>query len=291
MRQYHVAHLRKEVYIMKIGIIGLGLMGGSFGRTLVKEGEHTVYGRDISEQVMTKAQLLRAMNEPLTKENIGEVDLLITAVTPNKVRGILEEVVPQLKKGAVVNDFCGIKRGVVDIMKEFSTKYPDITFIGGHPMAGREFSGIDHSTTTLFNNASMILVNVNADIFQLESIKKFYLSVGFKTVEICSSDEHDEIIAFTSQLCHVVSNAFIKNTNAEKHYGFSAGSYKDMTRVARLDADMWGNLMTENADKLLPELDQLIDHLTEYRNALSTRNKEELTKLLADGNRRKLEID
>lgn len=276
---------------MKIGIIGLGLMGGSFGRTLVKGGEHTVYGRDISEQVMTKAQLLRAMNEPLTDDNIREIDLLILAVTPDKVEGILEEVVPKLKKGAVVNDFCGIKRGVVDIMKGFSLKFPEIIFIGGHPMAGREYSGIDHSVTTLFTNASMILVNVNADIFKLEEIKKFYLSVPFKTVEICSADEHDEIIAFTSQLCHVVSNAFIKNKNAEKHYGFSAGSYKDMTRVARLDADMWGNLMTENADKLLPELNQLIDHLTEYRDALSANNKEELTKLLADGNRRKLQID
>ena len=137
----------------------------------------------------------------------------------------------------------------------------------------------------------MILVNVNADIFTLESVKKFYLGFGFKNVEICSAKLHDERIAFTSQLCHIVSNAFIKNENAAVHDGFSAGSYKDMTRVARLDPVMWGDLMTDNSANLIKELDELIFHLNEYRDALNNKDKEKLTRLLSEGNERKLSID
>jgi len=276
---------------MKIGIVGLGLMGGSFGRTLVKSGEHTVYGKDISDSVMLKAEMLKAINYPLTFDNAKELDMLILAVTPDKVEGILKEYLPLLKKGAVVTDFCGIKRQTVSLMREFAKKFEGIWFIGGHPMAGREFSGIEHSTATLFSGASMILVNVNADIFTLDAVKKFYLSVGFSNVEICSAETHDKMIAFTSQLCHIVSNAYIKNDAAETHDGFSAGSYRDMTRVARLDPLMWGNLMTENSDYLAQELDELIGHLNEYKDALIKKDKEKLTELLSDGNVRKLSID
>lgn len=275
---------------MIIGVVGLGLMGGSFARAAIKKG-HTVYGYDVSEQVMLKAELMKAITDVLTEKNTKKVDLLIIATTPDKVDGCLKKFVPQLKNGAVVNDFCGIKRNVVNVMKKYAKDYPSVSFVGGHPMAGREFSGIEHSRVNLFDNASMILVNVNADIFTLEKIKKFYLDFGFKNVEICSAALHDERIAFTSQLCHIVSNAFIKNDNAALHDGFSAGSYKDMTRVARLNPVMWGDLMTENADNLSKELDQLIGHLEEYKDALKSKDKERLTKLLSDGNERKLFID
>lgn len=275
---------------MNIGIVGLGLMGGSFARAAVKKG-HTVYGFDISDAVMLKAEMLKAKNYTLTPDNAKEVDLLVLAITPDRAESAIKEFVPHLKSGAIVNDFCGIKKPVVSLMKEYSEKYRDVVFVGGHPMAGREYSGIEHSSINLFDNASMILVNVNADIFTLEKVKKFYLNFGFKNVELCTAEIHDERIAFTSQLCHIVSNAFIKNKNAEVHDGFSAGSYKDMTRVARLDPVMWGNLMTENADNLLTELDQLIFHLKEYRDALDKKDKEKLTELLTEGNERKLFID
>lgn len=275
---------------MNIGVVGLGLMGGSFARAAIKKGE-TVYGYDVSESAMLKAEMLKAINFPLTEENADKIDLLLLAITPDKIESVLDKFVPKLKSGAIVNDFCGIKRGVVSVMKKYAEKFPEIIFIGGHPMAGREFSGIEHSSVNLFDNASMILVNVNADIFTLERIKKFYLDFGFKNVEMCSAELHDQRIAFTSQLCHIVSNAFIKNDNAEVHDGFSAGSYRDMTRVARLDPVMWGNLMTENSENLINELDQLIFHLNEYKTALKAKDKACLTKLLSDGNERKLSID
>lgn len=275
---------------MNIGVAGLGLMGGSFARAAVKKGQ-TVYGYDVSDSVMLKAEMLKAINYRLTEENAEKLDLLIIAVTPDKLESVLNKFVPRLKSGAVVNDFCGIKRVVVSLMKDFAKKYPDINFIGGHPMAGREFSGIEHSSINLFDNASMIIVNVNADIFTLQKVKKFYLDFGLKQVELCSAEVHDKKVAFTSQLCHIVSNAFIKNDSAEEHDGFSAGSYRDMTRVARLNPDMWGNLMIENSDNLLCELNQLIFHLNEYKVALENKDKIKLTRLLSDGNERKLSID
>lgn len=274
-----------------VGIIGLGLMGGSFGRMLVKNGENKVFGADNDPSVMVKARLLKAFDEQLSADNLGKTDILIIAVYPKAVDGILEKVLPKLKKGAVVIDFCGIKRPVTKVMKKYSQEYKDISFIGGHPMAGREYSGISRSSVNLFSHASMILVNVNADVQTLSDAKKFFISCGFDRVEFATSEIHDEIIAYTSQLCHVVSNAFIKSPTAEKHFGFSAGSYKDLTRVARLNPDMWADLMTENSDKLSEELSLYIENLTAYKNALEIKDKQKLKELLKEGNDRKIMLD
>lgn len=276
---------------MNIGIIGLGLMGGSLGKTLIKKGEHKVFGYDISEQVMLKADMLKAIDAPLTEETAKNIDMLVVSLYPSGFLSALEKFLPYLKDGAIITDFCGIKRETVEIMKELSKKYPSLVFVGGHPMAGREFSGIDRSVSTLFEKASMILVNVNADIFTLEFIKGFYLALGFSEVVITSAEYHDRAIAFTSQLCHIVSNAFIKNEIASEHFGYSAGSYKDLTRVARLNPEMWAELMGKNSDNLSKELDELIANLTLYSNALKSKDNAELKRLLAEGNDRKLMID
>lgn len=276
---------------MNIGLIGLGLIGGSFGRTLTKKTNHKVFGYDINESVMTKAEMINVFHEKLTKENAGCLDMLIVSIYPECFASAVEEFLPYLKKGAVVTDFCGVKGIIVDKMKEYAIKYPSLVFIGGHPMAGREFSGVEHSITTLFDKASMILVNVNADIFSLSNVKNFYKEVGFADVVITTSENHDEMIAYTSQLCHVVSNAFIKNKTAEKHLGYSAGSYKDLTRVARLNPEMWSGLMTLNKERLVLELDELIENLKKYSNALKSGDREGLENLLKEGNERKLSID
>lgn len=276
---------------MTVGIVGLGLMGGSFGRTLVKKGIATVYATDVSDAAMKKGALLHAYDKVLTEENASEVDLLVVATTPEHFYPSIKRFAPFMKKGAVVSDFCGVKRLIVSEMKELESEFGGLVFIGGHPMAGREFSGIEHSVTTLFDKASMILVPVNADIFTLDKIKKFYLSVGFNQVVITDADNHDAMIAYTSQLCHIVSNAFIKNRQAEKHTGYSAGSYKDLTRVARCNPDMWTELMADNRDKILSELEELLDNLTKYKDALKDENYSEFKKLLVEGNERKLKID
>ncbi len=276
---------------MNIGIVGLGLMGGSFGRTLIKKTNNKVFGYDINASVMLKAEMMSAFNEPLTEENAKSLDMLIISVYQEAFKDCLYKFLPYLKKGAIVIDFCGVKRSIISTMQEAQKQYKDVIFIGGHPMAGREFSGIERSTTTLFDKASMILVPVNADIFTLDDIKKFYLNLGFLEVVITTADNHDKMIAFTSQLCHIVSNAFIKNDTASEHFGYSAGSYKDLTRVARLNPKMWSGLMIDNSDKLTEELDELIVNLQEYLKALKNSDKAGLEELLSDGNQRKIQID
>ncbi len=235
--------------------------------------------------------MLSAYHQVLTTKNAGELDMLIISVYPDYFSSALYEFLPYLKKGAIVIDFSGVKRPIIDEMSKALNIYPDIIFIGGHPMAGREFSGIEKSVTTLFDKASMILVNVNADIFTLEAVKKFFLSLGFLEVVFTSADNHDKMIAFTSQLCHIVSNAFIKNQSAEAHFGYSAGSYKDLTRVARLNPFMWSGLMTANSEKLSNELDELIENLQKYSVALKNNDRESLENLLSEGNERKIKID
>lgn len=276
---------------MNVAIVGLGLMGGSLGRTLVKQGEHKVYALDVSSDAMLKGEMMKAYDYELSLDNANEIDLFLVATRPEFFKDICDKFIKKLKKGAIVTDFCGTKRDIVSLMENYKTQYPELNFVGGHPMAGREFSGIEHSKANLFDKASMILVPVHTDIFVMEELKSFYLSLGFSEVVITDAENHDSMIAFTSQLCHIVSNAFIKNKTAENHFGYSAGSYKDLTRVARLDPDMWASLMTKNCDKLLPELTELISSLTEYKNALENKNQEDLRRLLSDGNQRKLKID
>ncbi len=275
---------------MKIGIIGLGLIGGSFGRTAVKAG-HEVFGEDRQEAVLIKAEMVCAITGRLSEASSKNLDLLISAVNPSDFESSVEKYLPHLKSGAVVMDFCGTKRGVVSAMKRLSEKYGGLTFIGGHPMAGREFSGIEHSSATLFHKASMILVPVKGDIFALDGIKKLFLSLGFGEAVITTAENHDRMIAFTSQECHVVSNAFVKSPRAKEHFGYSAGSYKDMTRVARLSPAMWTELMLENADYLAEELDILVENLQKYSAAIKRGDKKELFDLLAEGNEIKLAID
>lgn len=276
---------------MKIGVIGLGLMGGSFARALVKKELATVYAYDINNSALSKGEVMNAYNEVLTCENASLLDVLIISVYPDAFEEVAEKFLPYLKDGAIICDFCGIKRKIVNKMQEYSKKYPNLVFIGGHPMAGREFSGIERSMVNLFDKASMILVPVNADIFILQKFKQLFLDVGFGEVVITDSENHDKMIAYTSQLCHVVSNAFIKNQTAKEHFGYSAGSYKDLTRVARLNAKMWTSLMMSNCDKLETELDELILNLQKYQVALKNKDSSSLEKLLQEGNDLKIAID
>ncbi len=273
---------------MKIGIIGLGLIGGSLGRTIVNRTKDEVYAFDISKKAMLDGKLLSAYHHELTDENIGEMDILILSLYPNALEQALNEYCSKLKNGCIVMDCCGNKRRVVKQMKELSKIYPNLEFISAHPMAGREFSGVNHSTATLFDRASMILVPVKADLRKVAFVKEYSLILGFGTVVITTAEKHDEIIAFTSQLAHLVSSSYIKSETAGQFMGFSAGSFRDMTRVARLSPEMWAQLTIDNADFLVNEIDSIVNSLNEYKNALQKGDIDEMKKLLADGNEKKL---
>ena len=276
---------------MKIGVVGLGLRGGSLARAITARTDNEVYAFDVDEKALKTGALLFAYKEKLTKENVSKLDMIIFALYPKAVKIALDEYAPLLKKGCIVMDCCGNKREVVKKMQELSLTYPDLIFVGAHPMAGKEFSGIKHSSVSLYDKASMLLVPINADIKTLASIKQFILSIGFATVIITTAKEHDEIIAYTSQLAHIVSSSYIKSPTAQRYVGFSAGSFRDMTRVARLSPEMWSQLTVENSDNLVKEIEYLQQTLEEYKQALVDKDIKKVYDLLADGNDKKLSAE
>jgi prephenate dehydrogenase len=276
---------------MKIGMIGLGLIGGSIAKAIKQNTEHHVYGMDLQDSIVYKAMLLEAIDDKLTDEILKECDLVIIALYPRAAIDFINEKKDDFKKGGIVLDCCGIKEDVCDIAFPIAEEY-DFIFVGGHPMAGIEFSGFEHSQKTLFKNASMILTpSSGTDINTMAKLKKLWLSLGFSHVQISSPEEHDRMIAFTSQLAHVVSSAYVKSPVAAKHKGFSAGSYKDLSRVAKLNPDMWTELFLMNQGNLVNELDLIIEHLNEYRQAIKDGDEEVLWKLLKEGTDRKIAID
>ncbi len=268
---------------MIFGIVGLGLIGGSLARSIKFHSGNTVYGADVKEPTLLQARLVGAIDEELTNENLKDCDVVLVALYPQaSVNWILEHM-DAFKPGALVIDCCGVKRFVCDrLYPAFEGK--EAVFMGGHPMAGRERSGFSFSQDDLFENASMILAPApGTDVETVRRAKEIFLSIGFGRVRFTTPREHDEMIAFTSQLAHVVSSAYVKTPLAPKHRGFSAGSFRDMTRVARLNEDMWTELFLENDDLLLLETQHLIDRLTEYRDALESRDEERLRFLLREG--------
>lgn len=276
---------------MNIGIIGLGLIGGSLGRAIIKRTDHKVFGMDNDKETMLKAELLKAYNYELNDDNISEIDIAILALPPHIVCSVLENIVPKLKVGTIVVDCVGNKRNVVNKMRSLIDDYPELKFIGGHPMAGREYSGVKHSTASLFDNASMIFVPISQDISALQVAKEFFLELGFKKVVMTTADEHDRIISYTSQLAHVVSSAYVLSPTAESYLGFSAGSFRDMTRVARMNPEMWTELFIDNKDNLTIELNEFIANLTEYRDLINGSDKEALREKLDKGNHTRINLD
>lgn len=276
---------------MNIGIVGLGLIGGSIGRSAVKKTDCTVYAADKNPDVMIKGALLNAYHTELNADNAKDIDILFICVYPSGVASVIDAYAPHLKSGAIIVDCVGIKREVVKVMEDRQKLYPDISFVGGHPMAGREFSGVEHAVSNLYEHATCLLVPVHTPIDALVKVKNFFMSIGADGVVVTTAEEHDKIIAYTSQLAHVVSNAFVMSPTAQTHYGFSAGSFRDMTRVARLNPDMWTELMLSNADYLGKEVSCIIDRLEKFRLALANNDEIALHSLLSEGNEAKLEVE
>ncbi len=268
---------------MKIGIVGLGLIGGSFARAIKEMTSHEVYACEISESTLLAAKLVGAYDVEMTDENISDCDMILVSLYPEKAVEFIKERKSKIKKGAVVIDCCGVKRYVCGEMKEIAEK-GDFIFVGGHPMAGTQSWGFNYSRASMFKGASMILTPYeDVTIELLEKLKNFFLSLGFGGVKITTDTEHDRIIAFTSQLPHVISNAYVKSPEAIKQRGFSAGSYKDMTRISKLNAKMWAELFLENKDFLADEIDILVNNLKKYSEIIREGDREKLENLLEEG--------
>jgi len=275
---------------MKVGILGLGLIGGSLARAYALDG-HTVYACEKDESMLSFAMLAGAVHGKLDEASIPECDLILLAIYPGGSAAWLEANSRFISPKALVLDCCGVKREICQRCFPVAKEY-GFTFVGGHPMAGSHFSGFKYSRANLFQGAPMVLVPpVFDDIQLLQRVKDALKPCNFGSFSVTTAEEHDRMIAFTSQLPHIVSNGYIKSPTALSHKGFSAGSYKDLTRVAWLNAPMWAELFMENKDFVLEELDFYIQSLIAYRDAIREDDKATLTQLLDEGKKRKEEVD
>lgn len=275
---------------MTVGIVGLGLIGGSFAKAYQAAG-HCVLACDTDRTTLGFAIMSGAASGELTAENAAECDLILIAVYPEAAVEWLRRMAPHLGKKPVVLDCCGTKRKVCAACFPIAAAH-GVTYLGGHPMAGTHNSGFKYARANLFHGAPMVVVPPDFDdISLLDRVKILLAPAGFGRISVTTAERHDEMIAFTSQMAHVVSNAYIKSPTALRHKGFSAGSYKDMTRVAWLNPAMWAELFLENRDCLLRELELFMESLSAYRAALAAGDEETLIALLDEGRKRKEEVD
>lgn len=276
---------------INIAVVGLGLIGGSLAKAFKTGGNCCIYGYDKDKSVWQYAQMTGVIDNVLSPENIAQCDYIFIALYPAATLEFLETNAAGIKKGTVVIDCCGVKSAVCPTGFMLAEKH-GFSFVGGHPMAGIQYSGLKYSRANLFNNACMILVPKSGeDIARLERIKNLLKTAGFSHITITTAEKHDEIIAFTSQLAHVVSNAYVKSPSATAHKGFSAGSYRDLTRVARLNEGMWAELFIENAPNLSKEIEILIAELEKYKKAVESKDFEQLKNLLREGREIKERIE
>ena len=279
------------IAIKTVGVAGLGLIGGSFAKAYKENSDVKVLGFDTNDSVTHLAQVEGAIDGVLDKDSIKECDLVIPALYPDTVITYMKEMAPYIKKDAIVVDTAGLKREICEVCFKLAKDY-GFTFVGGHPMAGKKYSGFKYSTGRLFRDSSMIVVPEDPeDQLLLSNLRAAFAPCDFGRITVCSPDKHDEMIAFTSELAHIVSNAYIKSPTALEHRGYSAGSYRDLTRVAWLNEDMWTGIFMKNRDNLIKELDYIINFLGEYREALDKEDSDRLWKLLHDGKVAKETVD
>ena len=275
---------------MKVGILGLGLIGGSLARAYAIAG-HTVYAAEKDESMLSFAQLAGAVDGQLTPESLSECELVLLAIYPEGSANWLAENAMHISKDALVMDCCGVKQLICEKCCPLAEKY-GFTFMGGHPMAGTHFSGFKYSRADLFRGAPMVLVPHRFDDMDLlDRAKDALAPCGFGSFSVTTARDHDRMIAFTSQMPHILSNAFIKSPTALEHKGFSAGSYRDLTRVAWLNPQMWAELFLENREFVLEELNTYITALERYRDAVEQQDLTSLIALLDEGKRRKEKVD
>lgn len=264
-----------------VGVVGLGLIGGSMAKAYKAAGWR-VLGFDVSRETMAAARV-ETVDGVLDASTAACCDLVLLCVYPGAAIRWLRDNRDALGRGALVVDCCGVKRGVCEACMPLA-QGAGFDFVGGHPMAGTQYSGFGHASATLFRGAPMVLVPPRYDgAAFLERVQLMLAAPGFGSFRVTTAEEHDRRIAYTSQLAHVVSNAYVKSPTAQGHQGFSAGSYRDLTRVAWLNEDMWTELFLDDADNLLFEVDHIVGELVRYRDALRDRDADALRGLLRQG--------
>ncbi len=285
---------------MTIGIVGLGLIGGSLAKAIKKYTEHRILVSELNNEVLNKAIEDGNADGRMLDNDIFSCDIVILGLYPEGIKNWIKKfsILYEAKlsseskplKTPLITDICGIKTDITDFIKsEFGSA--GWSYISAHPMAGTEKTGYFNSNSELFKGASMLLIPVKNNDNELELLKNLFFNIGFEKCIVTDEEKHDRIIAFTSQLAHVVSNAYVKSDSALLHHGYSAGSYKDLTRVAWLNEDMWTELFMSNRKYLAAEIDKIVLELVKYKEALDAGDSYELKKLLREGRERKEDID
>ncbi|MDR1774515.1 MAG: prephenate dehydrogenase/arogenate dehydrogenase family protein [Clostridioides sp.] len=276
---------------MNVGIIGMGLIGGSMAKSIKQKTEHKVFGWDKSELICNTAILTESVHDIIKEGDPSECDLIIIALYPKATVEYVEKFASHFKKDAIVVDCSGVKRSVCKPIQSIAEKN-GFVFCGAHPMAGIERSGFTYSTSSMFDGATMIFTPyTGTNIALMHDLSLFFKSIGFSRIQIATDVEHDQMVAYTSQLAHVVSSAYIKSELSPKFKGFSAGSFHDMTRVAKLNETMWTELFLENSDFLATEIDGLIQRLQEYSKVIKEKDENTLKSMLKEGKEKRLAVD
>lgn len=274
---------------MNISIIGLGLIGASIAKSIKKYTEHTVIGFDTNIDVLNRAMADGSIDKIGDDNALGESDVTVIAIYPAATIEFVKNKARYFKKGSIVTDTCGIKRDICKTLTDVADKN-GFTFIGAHPMAGKETSGYESSDADLFKNAFMILVPQATSKEQVSVLEKLSYDMGFKGVTVSTPEEHDRIIAYTSQLPHILACCYISDPDAVRHSGFSAGSYKDVSRVATINAKMWRELFLQNSDYLTGHIDMLVENLNRMKTYIDNAEGDKLEKMLDDGDKIKRRI-
>lgn len=268
---------------MEIAVAGLGLIGGSAAKALARAG-YACDGYDLPAVVQRAcaAGAVRAR-----AESFERYDVVLIALPPDAAMHLLDT--GSFKRGAVVADFCGVKGALEACVYASPRAY---RYVGCHPMAGREVSGFENSLATLFDGASMIICeNERTDADAVRLLESLFSAMGFASMPYCTAEYHDRKIAYTSQLAHIVSNAYVKSDAADGFSGFTGGSFQDMTRIAGVDEEVWTRLYMLNRAAAEKELAVLIGNMQAYLAALEAGDEEGLKALLREGRLRKEHLD
>ena len=267
---------------MNILVVGLGLIGGSLCKALKKYTYHTVTGCDLNHDI-ENAALRDVALDKIFDGSYNGFDLIVIALFPEASERFLKEHAAEIEKGTLITDVCGIKGGFSDRIKKISESN-GLRYVGIHPMAGKEFGGYYNSTADLFVKANFIVAPFeDSSEKDIELLTKVAKEIGAGKIVVTSPDNHDKMIAYTSQLAHIVSSAYVKSPELGLECGFSGGSFQDMTRIATMNEKMWTDLFMQNKENLLYELDTLIKNLKKYSEALKNGDSDKLRSLIAEG--------
>lgn len=273
-----------------ITIVGLGLIGGSYAEAIKELSPKNLWAIDIDEESLKYAEKIGLIDKGYKEAEvpIKNSDIIIICLYPELTLKFLKENMKHFKSGAIITDAVGIKEKVTENIN--SIIRDDLDFIGGHPMAGRETSGVKSASKEIFKNANYIITPTDKNKKEnIELIEDLVRKIGFSKIVKVSPRKHDEIIAFTSQLPHVIATTLMNCTYMQDVNSFTGGSFNDITRIAKINSSLWSELMIENDEHIVSQINLFQNYMTKIKNAIESKNYEQLNDILKESSKRKEE--